>query len=283
MSNIAVDAKPGVVVSLDPQRSAPRRPRPYPGAIIARGQMDSDAVRAIQARLNQAMNSNLVVDGDFGEATENAVRLFQARHLDAQGEELEVDGQVGRKTWGSLFGDTAGDEAVVDREVDLRSLVVSVAASQIGVMEEPRGSNRGPEVDEYIRASGLNPGNGSFPWCICFIQWVFLEAAKVLGDESPLPRTAGVHALWQMRNRGTARILTPPEAQPAAIKPGMVFLFDTGGGKGHAGIVQKVQGDRIVTIEGNTNNGGSRDGYGVFRRSTRKVRMSGLLGYLDFC
>jgi hypothetical protein len=36
-----------------------------------------------------------------------------------------------------------------------------------------------------------------------------------------------------------------------------------------------------VTIEGNTNNGGSREGVGVFRRS-RRLHMPHLLGYLGF-
>jgi hypothetical protein len=35
---------------------------------------------------------------------------------------------------------------------------------------------------------------------------------------------------------------------------------------GHTGLVEKVSGDFAITIEGNTNNGGSRDGDGVYRR-----------------
>jgi hypothetical protein len=35
---------------------------------------------------------------------------------------------------------------------------------------------------------------------------------------------------------------------------------------GHTGLIEKVSGDFAVTIEGNTNDGGSRDGDGVYRR-----------------
>ena len=50
-----------------------------------------------------------------------------------------------------------------------------------------------------------------------------------------------------------------------------------------AGLVIEVNGNRIVTIEGNTNPGGSSDGFGVFRRDARAISSGVLLGYLDFC
>ena len=51
----------------------------------------------------------------------------------------------------------------------------------------------------------------------------------------------------------------------------------------NAGLVIEVRGARIITIEGNTNRGGSRDGFGVFCRDSRAIRPNVLLGYLDFC
>jgi hypothetical protein len=65
------------------------------------------------------------------------------------------------------------------------------------------------------------------------------------------------------------------------IKPGMVFFIDTGGGKGHAGIVVSINGSNIETIEGNTDGSGSREGDGVYRR-TRKIEMGSLMGYIQF-
>lgn len=256
----------------------------YPGRVVRRGEFDSDIVGVIQRRLTEIGLAKLIVDRDFGEATEEAVLLFQARYTDPLGRELEVDGEVGPNTWTALFGAEAVSEGpAFQAGSSIRDLVVQVAASQVGVREEPRGSNRGPQVDEYIRASGLDPRADSYAWCICFMQWVFKEAAKSDGAGiSPLPRTAGVHALWKMRTSAATNVITPNEADPAVIKPGMVFLFDTGGGKGHGGFVESVSGSRLVSVEGNTNNGGSREGYGVFRRTTRLVKMQRLLGYLDF-
>ena len=45
----------------------------------------------------------------------------------------------------------------------------------------------------------------------------------------------------------------------------------TGGGNGHPGFVANVIGNRLGTIEGNTNDGGSREGIGVFRRTGRTI------------
>jgi len=56
------------------------------------------------------------------------------------------------------------------------------------------------------------------------------------------------------------------------VLPGMVFFIDTGQGRGHAGFVADVVGGTLVTIEGNSNSVGLREGIGVFQRSSRKIR-----------
>jgi hypothetical protein len=209
---------------------------------------------------------------------------FQARNSSADGRPLAIDGEVGPTTWAALFGPTAvsGLQAY-DPNVPLRELVIDIAASQIGVVEQPVGSNRGPEVDAYIRATGLDPTADSYPWCVCFLYWAFGQAAKIKGVDNPLPKTAGVISLWNLGRNMAGKVVRASEANGQTVKRGMIFHLDTGGGKGHAGLVVEVSGDQIVTIEGNTNQGGSREGFGVFRRSSRPISTSVLLGYLDFC
>lgn len=56
----------------------------------------SDVVRRLQRALRRTPNLGLVVDGDFGPATDQAVREFQ------QGAGLVVDGIVGPLTWAAL-------------------------------------------------------------------------------------------------------------------------------------------------------------------------------------
>jgi len=70
---------------------------------------------------------------------------------------------------------------------------------------------------------------------------------------------------------------------PSLALPGFIFIIDTGspGGAGHTGLVEKVDGGMLVTIEGNTNEGGSREGIGVFRRSKRKI-LDINKGFIDY-
>jgi Domain of unknown function (DUF1906)/CHAP domain/Putative peptidoglycan binding domain len=255
----------------------------FRGTPLQRGEI-SDDVKALQSRLNDLGFGPLVVDGHFGEGTGNAVMHFQARNSTADGRPLAIDGEVGAVTWVALFGPGAVfSTQAFDANAPLRDLVIDIAASQIGVVEQPHGSNRGPEVDVYIRTTGLNPADGSFPWCVCFLYWVFEQAAKIKRTDNPLPKTAGVIALWNLGRRTEAQVVRKSDASAQAVKPGMIFFLDLGNGKGHAGLVIEVDGDRVITIEGNTNPGGSSDGYGVFRRDSRAILSNVLLGYLDFC
>ena len=60
-------------------------------------------------------------------------------------------------------------------------------------------------------------------------------------------------------------------AETAAVKPGYLFLIPkTDHAWQHIGIVESVEGDTFTGIEGNTNDGGSAEGYEVCRR-TRTV------------
>jgi len=283
VAEAAAPATIGVPAAIPAQPDFPSAPS-FPGEPLHRGQFGSDSVKAVQSRLNALRFGPLLVDGDFGEGTQNAVFHFQARNSTPDGKPLAISGEVDASTWAALFGPGAVfDSTDFDRKAPMRQLVIDIAASQIGVVEQPRGSNRGPEVDVYIRTAGLDPAADSFPWCVCFLYWVFDQAAKIKGIDNPLPKTAGVIALWTLARHTDAQIVHKSEVSAQTVKPGMIFALNLGGGKGHAGLVIEVSGDHIVTIEGNTNPGGSSDGFGVFRRDARPLSNSVLLGYLDFC
>lgn len=84
-------------------------------------------------------------------------------------------------------------------------------------------------------------------------------------------KTAGVLNHWN--NTSGKKITTAQaSANPALVKPGQIFILSSGGGFGHTGLVESVNGGFLVTIEGNTNEGGSREGIGVFRRNRRKIK-----------
>jgi hypothetical protein len=245
---------------------------PYPGRLIKIKERDKPTVEAVQRRLNELGCGPVEVDGDFGKQTEGAVKLFQARFPDAQGQPLKVDGQIGALTWEKMFG-TKTVPVTNIAAGDLLTSVIEIARTQIGIMEQPPGSNRGPEVDKYITCCGLDPA-GRFAWCATFVYWCFDQAAQKLNRRNPAVKTGGVLAHWNKAAHASgATRFTNLKAKnnPSLIKPGHIFVMDYGRGIGHTGLVEQVQGGKLVTIEGNTNDGGSREGVGVFRRAQRKI------------
>lgn len=144
-----------------------------------------------------------------------------------------------------------------------------VATTQVDIKEEK--GNKGQEVRRYLKAVGLGEG---YPWCMAFVYWCTQLAAERLKINNPLVKTASV---LDQYNRTSLRKI--PKTAGAAIKPGDIFVMDFGGGEGHTGFVEKVEGSIVHTIEGNTNDDGSREGYEVARR-TRTI--TGMKGFIQF-
>ena len=292
------DARPGPSaegpdgIEIPPIGERPADPVPrFPGGYLRRGLENSPHVQLLQRQLKRFGADPGSTDGDFGMVTEFAVKLFQARSADLSGEPLEIDGVVGALTWGALFGPDSikGDVGPVTpppQPGTVARTVIEIAGDEVGVREQPLGSNSGPRVDDYVRAAGLDPA-GAHPWCMCFAYWCFRETAKRLGGTSLVPQAASVHIAWEKSSALPApvRVVTAAQARanPLLVVPGMVFFIDTGGGKGHAGIVVKNVNALLQTIEGNTTDvSGSREGIGVFRRNRRKVFDPSFLGFVQY-
>jgi peptidoglycan hydrolase-like protein with peptidoglycan-binding domain len=237
----------------------------YPKRVIKPGEKNASIITAIQNRLSELGFGTFVNKGIYGPKTVSAVKSFQATHRDKNGNPLEVDGKIGSITWEVLF---EREEIPVSHDPanDLSKKAIDVARSQIGVMEKPPGSNRGLEVDDYLGCVNCPPGNF---WCTGFVYWCFDQASKQLNRKNPLVKTAGCLYHW---NNSKGKKIAARDAinNPALVKPGQVFILDHGRGMGHTGIVERVDGGFIHTIEGNSNPGGSRNGIGVFQL-TRKI------------
>ena len=250
----------------------------YPNRVIKKDEADKTIVMAVQKQLNAKGCGPIDEDGDYGNNTYSAVKLFQTRNSDANGNPLEADGKIGAITWATLFG---GNQvpAVTTSAPGLLTKAIAVAVSQIGVIEQPPFSNRGPEVDKYLLSSGLNPAGQHYSWCMAFVYWCFNEAAKSLGRNNPLVKTAGCLNHW---NSATCPKIKMADAMnnPSMVKPGFIFIIDHGHGNGHTGIVESVSNGMINTIEGNTNNDGSANGYGVLRLSRKITKIT--KGFLDY-
>jgi len=262
-------------------------PLAYPGRIIKAGDSERKIVKAIQHRLNEVGCGPIEETGAFdNEKTKTAVKLFQARFPDASALPLLIDGEVGPLTWGAMFGPTSVPSNS-RASTPLVKAAIEFATTQIGVKERPLGSNRGREVDQYLRAVGLNPIGASFAWCVAFTHFCYLKAAESLRRDNPHIKTPGVLDHWNKAGRkpGVIRI-TKAEAiaDPGLVKPGSLFIIDLGQGLGHSGMVIETTNGHLITVEGNTNPGGSRNGIGVFKRDARKINQinRGFIDYSDF-
>ena len=197
----------------------------YPKRIIKEGEADAKIVIAIQKKLIDLNIGNLEGSGVFGPKTKSAVKLYQATHQDLLGNPLTIDGQVGSITWQALFG---ADTVPQVNEVSnlLLNEALNIARTQVGVMEDPPGSNRGKQVDAYDRAAGVEPGPDIY-WCAAFVYWCFNEAAKQLNKKNPLYKTAGCMAHW---NNTTGKKISKIDAtnNPSLLKPGTIFILDFG-------------------------------------------------------
>ena len=243
---------------------------PFPGRVIKAGESNPELVIAVQRQLNAAGCGPVVEDGRFTSETTLGVKRFQMRFTDADGLPLKVDGEVGPLTWAALFG---AEPAVAETTSSLARAAVAFAVGEIGVQEVPSGSNRGPRVDQYLRLVGLDPASGSFPWCAAFVYFCFNEASRQHGQPNPLVKTAGVLSHWNRAEEVGARRIKSAEAtaRPELVRPGQIFVMAFGKGAGHTGVIREIRGGKLVTIEGNTNTGGSREGIGVFEREGRTI------------
>jgi len=124
----------------------------------------------------------------------------------------------------------------------------------------------------------LNPG---YAWCQAFMYWCFREASTMLNVTNPAIKTAGVHECWNKTPANKKISATDALAKPELIKPGSQFILLFGNGNGHTGMVERIKGNTIFTIEGNSNTNGSREGYAVVRHQ-RQLTDKGLAGFITY-
>lgn len=133
--------------------------------------------------------------------------------------------------------------------------IVKVAQSQIGKGEQG-GDNQGPIVEKYTQGKDV-------AWCAAFVSWTLKQAGK---DNRYL---LSARSYWEIYR--SQRVQHP--------KPGDIICFYRGklsGHLGHVGIVEQVEGDQIITIEGNRGNFPSK----VARFKYKIGQIHNLLGFV---
>ncbi len=129
--------------------------------------------------------------------------------------------------------------------------IVAAAASQVGVTEQPPGSNDSAEIAAY---RGAVSGAGIGPWCAQFVSWAAKQAGEPVGEQGQ--GFQSVSALYDWAQRTGRAVAAGPGVVPAA---GDLIVW----GSEHIGIVDSVDADgSIHTIEGNSGNAVTRHAYG---------------------
>jgi hypothetical protein len=130
--------------------------------------------------------------------------------------------------------------------------IVALAQQEVGVAEQPPGSNDSPRIAEFRAATDGAPGPG--PWCAYFTSWAAKQAGVPLGDHGQgFGRVDDVYAWAQSAGKAN------PVSSGQPPKPGDHIVWYE-----HIGVDESVGADgRIQTIEGNSSDQVSRRTYGA--------------------
>jgi len=185
--------------------------------------------------------------------------LFQQEYgvdPDAAGGGAQQTDRRRRYTGGGAFGNQVGGrtgaaevpagefKAGNSSEAGLKAL--EAASSQIGV-REASGNNDGLPSQRYA-------GGRREPWCADFVSWAFRQTGHPLpGNQRSLASTSYMEN--QMRQQG--KYFGRGQQTP---KPGDIIFFGNPG-TCHVGIVERVAGGKVYTVEGNTSNQVARRSY----------------------
>jgi hypothetical protein len=184
-----------------------------------------------------------------------------------KGVKLQVDPRLGAFTvYARLKGISGpsgaagcadGDDIEGGVGAETGNKIVDIAAAELGVIEQPKGSNGGGRVDTYT------DGHNEF-WCADFVSWVYKQAGTPFtGGSSGGWRIAGVTSVkaWFQKNgiwfdKNSSEVPQPGDAVFFFSKPNQ----NSSSGN-HIGIVEKVEGDTLYTIEGNSSDAVRRRSY----------------------
>jgi hypothetical protein len=126
------------------------------------------------------------------------------------------------------------------------SAVLAAVQREVGVAEQPPGSNDAPRIAQYRQATA---GSGVGPWCAYFTSWAAREAGMPLGDNGQ--GFGSVDALYAWAQQSGRAVPNGPGVVP---RPGDLVVWDE-----HIGVVEAVAPDGSVqTIEGNSSDQVSR-------------------------
>jgi peptidoglycan hydrolase-like protein with peptidoglycan-binding domain len=226
---------------------------------IAKGPPKSTRAKRVQEWLT-LHGIGVRVDSDFGPATEAAVKQFQKK------KGLPVTGVVNKATFDALVAPMrVALKPIAPDGKSLNQLIVAIARQHVA--QRPRevgGQNAGPWVRLYMDGHE----GAIWLWCAGFATFPHKQAAAALGVRMPVLRSFGVANIARDAKARHRFLGLPAASDRRKIKPGSLFL-ERGGPTGyqHCGVVVSMAGDTMTTIEGNTNDDGSSNGFEAVART----------------
>ncbi|HMS82879.1 MAG TPA: peptidoglycan-binding domain-containing protein [Nitrospira sp.] len=221
------------------------------------------SVTRIQEWLN-LHGFGLAIDSDFGPVTKRTVQAFQKQCG------LSVTGSVNLKTFHALVDPLRQALAPIKAgRHTLGSLVWKYANAHL--KQNPReigGQNCGPWVRLYMEGHE----GADWPWCAGFVSFVLKQAAETLQMQEPIQGSFSCDTLAaQAKNAG----LFVKESDFACgvtsidtLSKTCIFLVRrTETDWIHTGFATGFDETAFDTIEGNTNDEGSHEGYEVCPRA----------------
>ena len=217
------------------------------------------AVKRLQEWLNLHGNGT-AIDGEFGPATEVAFKNFQK----AKG--IKPSNTLMAQTWAALVQPMTDALANADGVPSaISAACLDTANVHLSVHPlEAGGDNRGPWVRLY---TGGNEGK-EWRWCAGFVSFVMRQACGWASIAAPIAGTLSCDTLAAQGQSAkkfiTGKSLTNGSAAAATLGSCAIFLIRRSPGDwSHTGFAFNFNGSTFETIEGNTNDEGSSNGYEV--------------------
>jgi len=204
----------------------------------------------------------VVIDGNYGPATEEAIKKFQSLNLPFYNEfnKAYPTGETDNPTFKLL---TAPMKIVLDKyHADEKLWATIIYYARLHYKQHPRevgGQNRGPWVRLYMNGSE----GKQYPWCAGFVSYIVRQACQGMNVEMPFEYTWSVpHLASQARKKDIFL-----DGQKGKPNTGYIFLQKSKKGYSHTGFVISKKLNSFTSIEGNTNDDGSAEGYEVCSRT----------------
>ena len=152
-----------------------------------------------------------------------------------------------------------------DPKLDQEVIHIVTKSDALNVREVPPGSDWGPDVRTYLEYCDVHQAAW---WCAAFVSYEIHEASVNSGVKANWPAFASCVDIYKWGKRHKL-LLVKPNKPSVMLIPGNRKKHERR--YKHTGIVVDYDpdNDTITTVEGNSNDNGSKNGIGVFQLHRR--------------